>query len=137
MIFTESEKVSCTVVSYSLWSYGLYPTGLLCPWNSPGKCTGVGCHFLLQGIFLTQGSNLDLRHCRQILYYWATSETLSLYMYIEIHTHICITYIHIHIHTLFSLTQSICWIHHCMVEYLLLKNKMSLSKIINFSITDY
>ena len=33
------------------------PTRLLCPWNSPGKNTGVGCHFLLQGIFLTQGSN--------------------------------------------------------------------------------
>ena len=30
----------------------------LCPWNSPGKSTGVGCHSLLQGIFLTQGSNL-------------------------------------------------------------------------------
>ena len=32
------------------------------------KNTGVGCHFLLQGIFLTQGSNPDLLHCRQILY---------------------------------------------------------------------
>ena len=31
---------------------------LLCPWDSPGKNTKVGCHFLLQGIFLTQGSNL-------------------------------------------------------------------------------
>ena len=30
------------------------------PWNFPGKNTGVGCHFLLQGIFLTQGSNLSL-----------------------------------------------------------------------------
>ena len=29
---------------------------LLCPWDSPGKNTGVGCHALLQGIFLTQGS---------------------------------------------------------------------------------
>ena len=34
------------------------PARLLCPWDSPGKNTGVGCHFLLQGIFLTQGSNL-------------------------------------------------------------------------------
>ena len=33
---------------------------LLCPWNFPGKNTGVGCHFLLQSIFLTQGSNLRL-----------------------------------------------------------------------------
>ena len=43
-------------------------TRLLCPWDSPGKNTGVGCHSLLQGIFLTQGSNLGLLHCRQILY---------------------------------------------------------------------
>ena len=33
---------------------------ILCPWDSPGKNTGMGCHFLLQGIFLTQGSNLHL-----------------------------------------------------------------------------
>ena len=33
-------------------------TRLLSPWGSPGKNAGVGCHFLLQGIFLTQGSNL-------------------------------------------------------------------------------
>ena len=30
------------------------------PWNFPGKITGVGCHFLLQGTFPTQGSNLCL-----------------------------------------------------------------------------
>ena len=46
-----------SVVSHSLWPYGLYPTRLLYPWNSPGKNTEVGCHALLQGIFLTQGSN--------------------------------------------------------------------------------
>ena len=40
-----------------------------CPWNSLGKNTGMGCHFLLQGIFLTQGLNLDLLHCRQIFYH--------------------------------------------------------------------
>ena len=38
------------------------------PWDSPGKSTGVGCHFLLQGIFPNQGSNSGLPHCRQILY---------------------------------------------------------------------
>ena len=42
---------------------------LLCPWDSPGKNTGVGCHFLLQEIFQTQGSNSGLLHCRQILYH--------------------------------------------------------------------
>ena len=36
--------------------------------DSPGKSTGVGCHALLQWIFPTQGSNLDLWHCWQILY---------------------------------------------------------------------
>ena len=44
------------------------PTRLLCPWDSPGKNTGVGCHFLLQGIFLTQESNPGLLHCRQMIY---------------------------------------------------------------------
>ena len=37
--------------------------------DSPGKSTGVGCHSLLQGIFLTQELNLGLLHCRQILYH--------------------------------------------------------------------
>ena len=38
------------------------------PWESLGKNTGVGCHFLLQGIFPTPGSNPGLLHCRQILH---------------------------------------------------------------------
>ena len=42
---------------------------LLCPWDSPGKNTRVGCHFLLQGIFPTQGLNLGLLHCKWILYH--------------------------------------------------------------------
>ena len=37
--------------------------------NIPGKSTGVGCHFLLQGIFPSQGSNPGLAHCRQMLYH--------------------------------------------------------------------
>ena len=48
---------SCSVVSDSL-----RPTRLLCLWDSPGKNTGVGCCALLQGIFLTQGSNPNLLH---------------------------------------------------------------------------
>ena len=40
--------------------YGLEPARLLCPWDSPGKNTGVSCHALLQGIFPTQGSNPHL-----------------------------------------------------------------------------
>ena len=41
---------------------------LLCPWNSAGKNSGVGCHSLLQGIFPTQGLNPGLLYYRQILY---------------------------------------------------------------------
>jgi len=41
---------------------------LLHPWSFLGKSTGVGCHFLLQGIFLTQGLNPGLPHCGQMLY---------------------------------------------------------------------
>ena len=55
-------------VSTSLWSCGLWPPRLLCPWDFPGKNTGVGCHFSLQRIFPTQGSNPHLLHCRWILY---------------------------------------------------------------------
>ena len=43
-------------------THELQPTRLLCPWDSPGKNTGVGCHALFQGIFPTQGSNLCLVH---------------------------------------------------------------------------
>ena len=41
----------------------------LCPWDSPGENTGVGCHALLQEIFPTQGSNPVLLYYRQILYH--------------------------------------------------------------------
>ena len=51
-----------SVVSHSLQPYELQPTRLRCLWDCPGKNTGVGCHFLLQRIFLTQGSNLHLPH---------------------------------------------------------------------------
>ena len=48
-------SVSSSVVPDSLWSNGLLPTGLLCPWDFPSKNTGVGCHFFLQGIFPDPG----------------------------------------------------------------------------------
>ena len=41
--------ISRSVVSNSLWPHGLQPARPLCPWHSPGKITGVDCHFLLQG----------------------------------------------------------------------------------------
>ena len=65
----ESENVSRSVMSDSLQSYGLWLTRLLCPWDYPVKNTGVGCHFLLHWIFLTQGSKLDLSNFREILYH--------------------------------------------------------------------
>ena len=49
--------------------HGLQLSRLLCPWNSPSKNTGVGCHSLLQGIFLARGLNPGLPYCRQILYH--------------------------------------------------------------------
>ena len=56
----------CCLVTKScptlLWPHGLQPTRLPCPWDFSGKNTGVGCPILLQGIFLTHGSNLHLLH---------------------------------------------------------------------------
>ena len=46
-----------SVVPNSMRPHGLQPARLLCPWDSLGKNTGVGCHDLLQQIFPTQGSN--------------------------------------------------------------------------------
>ena len=54
--------------------HGLQSTRLLCPWDFPGKNTGVGCHFLLQGIFPTQGSNSSLLH---LLHWQVNSLPLS------------------------------------------------------------
>ena len=48
-----------SVMSDSLRPHGLQLTGLLCPWDFPGKNTGVGCPFLLQGVFPAQGLNLQ------------------------------------------------------------------------------
>ena len=56
-LFLYSGVCVCSVVSDSLQPHRLQPARLLCPWNFPGKNTGVGCHALLHGIFLTQGSN--------------------------------------------------------------------------------
>ena len=66
--YMKSVSVSCSVMSDSLPPYGLQPARLLCPWDSPGKNIGVGGHSLPQGIFLAQGLNSSLLHCRQILY---------------------------------------------------------------------
>ena len=64
----ESESEVAQSCPNSLGPHGLYPIRLLHPWDFPGKNAGVDCHFLLQGIFLTQESNPGLPHCRQMLY---------------------------------------------------------------------
>ena len=58
----------------SLWPYGLQLTKVLCPWDSPGKNTGVGYHALLQGIVPTQEMNLCLLH----LLHWQVGSLLLL-----------------------------------------------------------
>ena len=76
----------CSLLSDSSQSDGLQPTRLLCPLNFPGKNTGVGCHFLLQGIFLTQGSNLLLMcllHCRRILYFLSHREMAQIIIFLK------------------------------------------------------
>ena len=61
MVLPCSPVLSChSVMCSALRPYRLWPSRLLCPWNIPGKNTGQGCHFLLQKIFPTQGSNLCL-----------------------------------------------------------------------------
>ena len=67
--------LEASVMSDSFPHHGLQPTRLLYPWYSPGKNTRVGFHALLQGIFLTQGSNAGLLHCRLILYYLSHEES--------------------------------------------------------------
>ena len=73
-----------TVLSYSvIWQSGaaalcspcdpMHCTRLLCPWNFRSKNTGVGYHFLLQGIFPTQGSNLVFLH----LLHWQVDSLLT------------------------------------------------------------
>ena len=63
----------CVCVSHSVVSLFATPWTIahqdLCHGNSPHKNTGVGCHSCLQGIFPTQGLNLGLLHCRQVLYH--------------------------------------------------------------------
>ena len=63
LLFIHSVMVGgCSVVSLSLRPCELWPPRLCCPRNSPCKNIGMGCHFLLQGIFPTQVSKPCLLH---------------------------------------------------------------------------
>ena len=60
------KSLSCALLFATPWMVAC--TKLLHPWDFLSKNTGVGCHFLLQGIFPTQGLNPGLPLCRQVLY---------------------------------------------------------------------
>ena len=72
--------VSRLLMSHPLRPQGLQPARLLCPWNSPGKDTKEGGHSLIKGIFLTQGLNLGVLHCRQILYHLSCQGSPSIHL---------------------------------------------------------
>ena len=88
-------------MSGSLRSQELQPSRLLCPWDFPGKSTGVGCHFLLQMIFLTQGLNpclvhqqvdsLPLSHQGNRLYQDRSSLCLHMSAHCCLHAEPCLT----------------------------------------------
>ena len=72
--------VHCSVMSNTLWPRGLQvpvqPTRLLCPWNSPGTNTGVGCHFHLQGNLPWPRDLSQVVHIAgRFFTNWATRET--------------------------------------------------------------
>ena len=78
---TQSCPTLCNPMNCSL-------PGFLCPWDSPGRNTGVGCHFLLQEIFPTQGSNLGLLIAGRCFTFWATREVhICVYIYTYVHTY--------------------------------------------------
>ena len=62
-------------MSNSLRPHGLKPSGLLCPWNSPGKNTGGGYHSLLQGIFKTRNWTWVSLIAGRLFTIWATRES--------------------------------------------------------------
>ena len=65
--------LSCVQLFLTPWTVA---ARFFCPWDSPSKNTRVGCHFLIQGIFLTHGSNPSLPYSRQILYHGTAFEAM-------------------------------------------------------------
>ena len=99
-------------MSDSVQPHRRQPTKLPHPWDSPSKNTGVSCHFLLQGIFPTQGSNLGLPPCRQTLYhlsYWESPIKFS-YQKLLINPHLTEHHwISIGLGCISSFVTSSCW----------------------------
>ena len=71
---SQSPFAPCSIVSDPLRPHK-YPARLLCPWDFPGKNTGAGCHFLLQGIFLTQDQTHISCLAGEFFTAWASRET--------------------------------------------------------------
>ena len=98
------------------------PARLLCPWNSPGKNTGVGCHFLLQGIFLikTQRSNWCLLHCKQSPALKVSSLQLS-HQGFHIYTEYLYIFVHIYVQMYVYMYVCICiytYVYMCVCVYI-------------------
>ena len=90
---------ACSVVSDSLHPTDYNLPGSVCPWDSSGKNTGVGCLVLLQGIFPTEGLNPSLlclqhRQAGSLLLVSPGKQEIYIYIYIYI---IKISYIHIYV----------------------------------------
>ena len=104
-------------MSDSVWPHKRHPTRLLCPWDSPGKNTGVGCHLLLQCMKVKSESEvtqscptlIDPMDCSlpgssihgifqaRVLEWGAIAFSTLTYIYMYIHIYVY-TYIHIHTH---------------------------------------
>ena len=112
----------CLILSDSLQPHELWPARLLCPQDSPGTNTGVGYHFLFQGIFLTQESNPCLLQCRWILYHWATLEAQEFVWFVlkKQYIKVWLTYNNLYIFNVYkwmSLELSLLWNYHCSLCY--------------------
>ena len=58
-LFYEISVRSCSITKSCVTLVTLWSLAHQCPWDSPGKNTGMDCHFFLQGVFLTQGTNTE------------------------------------------------------------------------------
>ena len=90
----------CSIVSNSLWPHGLQPARLLCPWASPSKNTGVGCHFLLKRIDPEIKPSFNFLESPALAgrFFTIRSSSFVLLFVHQIHTHTH-THTHTHIYT--------------------------------------
>ena len=116
----------CVYIISCIWQFlTIWMVAYLCPWGFPGENTGVGCHFLLQGIFPTQWSNprfLCLLHCRQILYHCATWKVKNMHILVPA-CYVLYQYIHVYIYIyIYMHWQDICLLSLC--PFILLNSQL-------------